>query len=283
MKYNKVQSVVIILVHYLIALIIGWLSYRGVQGFIHPYWALFVADAVATVYVWALGLVYKNVSFYDPYWSVAPPVILSWWMLVKGTVSLGGILMLLAVWYWAIRLTYNWYFTFQGMDHEDWRYTKFRVECHPFIFHIINFFGLNMVPTIVVFLAMIPAFDLLSYGGGSSIFTYLGFALSVVAATLQLLSDRQAHRFRKANPGKVCNVGLWKHGRHPNYLGEILMWWGVWIMYHATSQSIHVWYILGPLSVTVLFLTISIPLMETRQLSTKPEYAEYKRNTRLFI
>ncbi|KAL7718235.1 Steroid 5-alpha reductase C-terminal domain-containing protein [Entamoeba marina] len=46
--------------------------------------------------------------------------------------------------------------------------------------------------------------------------------------------------FRKEHRGKVCNVGLWKYSRHPNYLGEICMWWGVYFMYLSVDQTY--WY-----------------------------------------
>lgn len=284
MKHTRKGSFAIITIHYLISIIVGWAAYRLSAIAMHPYWALFVADVAATIYIWILGLVYKNVSFYDPYWSVAPPVILTWWMAANGCCSTASLLMMAAVWVWAIRLTYNWALTFKGLEHEDWRYTKFRNECHPVTFHLINFWGLNMVPTIVVFLAMLPALDLASFGGEANLWTIVGCLVSIGAATLQLVADTQSHRFRAAHPGKVCNVGLWKHGRHPNYLGEILMWWGVWLMFVSVfGLEWNTWFVAGPISVTVLFCVVSIPLMEHRQLANKPEYAEYRKHTRLFI
>ena len=76
-------------------------------------------------------------------------------------------------------------------------------------------------------------------------------------------------------------VGLWKQGRHPNYFGEIMMWWGVWLMY-ASLRGID-WLMLAPFAMTDLFLFISIPMMERRQLAPKPEYAAYRKRTRLFV
>lgn len=76
-------------------------------------------------------------------------------------------------------------------------------------------------------------------------------------------------------------MGLWKHGRHPNYFGEIQFWWGIWIMYAALNGFD--WFILGPIAMTALFLGISIPLMEQRQLANKPGYAAYRKQTRILI
>ena len=254
---------------------------------VKPLLSLFVADVVATIIVWAFGLLYENVSVYDPYWSVFPPVAFLLWAFYTGVWSLPVILLLIASWYWGWRLTRNWVITFKGIAHEDWRYTKYR-SLHPALFHLINFFGLNMVPTLVVFAAMLPGLKLyenpLSFKFTSAVsfgLLFLGFVICLIAPTIQLIADKQSHDFRAAHPGEVCNVGLWKHGRHPNYFGEILFWWGIWIMY-VPFGGID-WFILGPMAMTALFLGISIPLMEQRQLANKPGYAEYRRQTRILI
>ena len=254
---------------------------------VKPLLSLFVADVVATIIVWAFGLLYENVSVYDPYWSVFPPVAFLLWAFYTGVWSLPVILLLIASWYWGWRLTRNWVITFKGIAHEDWRYTKYR-SLHPALFHLINFFGLNMVPTLVVFAAMLPGLKLyenpLSFKFTSAVsfgLLFLGFVICLIAPTIQLIADKQSHDFRAAHPGEVCNIGLWKHGRHPNYFGEILFWLGIWIMY-VPFGGID-WFILGPMAMTALFLGISIPLMEQRQLANKPGYAEYRRQTRILI
>ncbi|MBQ4398190.1 MAG: DUF1295 domain-containing protein [Bacteroidales bacterium] len=278
---TKTVSIVIIGIIYLIAILLGYFVFRMLNTGLHELVALFLADVVATVVVWGFGLFYKNVSVYDPYWSVAPPVMFTVWAFYKSTFTLPVVLLLIAVWYWGIRLTGNWAFTFKGLAHEDWRYTRYRETQSPFIFHVINFFGLNMMPTVLVFAVMLPGFGLFESTEAANILTWLGFAICISAATLQLVADTQIHRFRENHPGQYCFVGLWKHGRHPNYLGEISMWWGVWTMY-ASIYGFD-WLIIAPIAMTALFLFISIPMMERRQLQNKPGYAEYKKNTRMLI
>lgn len=278
---TKTVSIVIIGIIYLIAILLGYFVFRMLNKGLHELVALFLADVVATVVVWGFGLFYKNVSVYDPYWSVAPPVMFSVWAFYKSTFTLPVILLLIAVWYWGIRLTGNWAFTFKGLAHEDWRYTRYRETQSPFIFQIINFFGLNMMPTVLVFAVMLPGFGLFGSMEAANMLTWLGFAICISAATLQLVADTQIHRFREEHPGQYCNVGFWKHGRHPNYLGEISMWWGVWTMY-ASIYGFD-WLIIAPIAMTALFLFISIPMMERRQLQNKPGYAEYRKNTRMLI
>lgn len=296
--YSKWCSVALIAAIYVIAGVTGWLLFDALtlhpftHSPIHPLIALLLADVLATVVVWAFGLLYENVSVYDPYWSVFPPIAFLLWAFYTGVWSVPVILLLIASWYWGWRLTRNWAITFKGIAHEDWRYTKYRSR-HPLVFHLINLFGLNMMPTLVVFAAMLPGLKLFErpfdmnamFVNDGHLFTTihlcLAFLVCLAAPTIQLIADKQSHDFRAAHPGKVCNVGLWKHGRHPNYFGEILFWWGIWMMYSVFNGFD--WYICGAIAMTALFLGISIPLMEKRQLQNKPDYAEYRKQTRMLI
>ena len=293
--YSKWCSVSLISAIYTLAGVAGWLLFDALTAnplTTDPLIALLFADVLATVVVWAFGLLYENVSVYDPYWSVFPPVAFLLWAFYTGVWSLPVSLLLIASCYWGWRLTRNWMITFKGIAHEDWRYTKYRSQ-HPLVFHAINLFGLNMMPTLVVFAAMLPGLKLfeipldmntLFVNDGhllTTILLCLAFLICLVAPTIQLIADKQSHDFRAANPGKVCNVGLWKHGRHPNYFGEILFWWGIWMMYGAFYGFD--WYLCGAIAMTALFLGISIPLMEQRQLANKPGYAEYRKQTRMLI
>lgn len=297
-NYSKWSSVALIAAIYVMAGLAGLLLFKYLtNNSMQPLWALLLADVLATVVVWLSGLLYENVSVYDPYWSIFPPVAFLMWAFYTHTWSLPVILLLIASWYWGWRLTRNWMLTFKGIAHEDWRYTKYR-SLHPAVFHTINFFGLNLMPTLVVFAAMLPGLKLFEWGFGlkdvytlygkgicsplvTTLHLCLGFVVCLTAATIQLIADKQIHDFRAANPGLYCNVGLWKRGRHPNYFGEILFWWGIWIMYLALGGFD--WYICGPIAMTALFLGISIPLMEKRQLQNKPGYAEYRKQTRMLI
>lgn len=279
--YSKTCSVALIAAIYLLAAVAGVLLFDRLTAVsIKPVWALLWADVLATVIVWLFGLLYENVSVYDPYWSVFPPVAFLLCAFYTHTWSQSVVLLLVASWYWGWRLTRNWFITFKGIAHEDWRYTKYR-SLHPLLFHLTNLFGLNMVPTLVVFGAMLPGLKLFETAATANVLTFFGCIVCVVSATIQLIADKQIHDFRAVNPGKCCNVGLWKHGRHPNYFGEIQFWWGIWIMY-ASLQGFD-WFICGPIAMTALFLGISIPLMEKRQMQNKPGYAEYRKQTRLLI
>ena len=279
--FSKGTSLALIAGMYVVALGFGVRTFAWAVDVMPEVWALLVADVVMTVLIWGFGLAYENVSIYDPYWSVIPPAMFTAWALYKHCFMLPVLLLLVAVWWWGIRLTGNWVWTFKGIGHEDWRYTRYRETQSPFLFQVTNFFGLNMVPTLVVFACMLPGFGLFEAAGPANALTWAGFAICLASATLQLVADTQIHRFRAAHPGAVCDVGLWKRGRHPNYFGEVMMWWGVWLMY-ASLRGID-WLMLAPFAMTDLFLFISIPMMERRQLARKPAYAAYRKRTRLFI
>ena len=90
------------------------------------------------------------------------------------------------------------------------------------------------------------------------------------------------HCFRASGSGGFIRTGLWKHGRHPNYACEILMWWGIGLA-SVIALGWQNWYLLaGALVNTLMFLFISIPMADKRQ-SRKPGFAEYKKETRMLF
>jgi steroid 5-alpha reductase family enzyme len=280
----KMASLIIIGAVYVVACIAGICLFQLLIRSIPEIPALLGADFLATLVVWGAGIKWRNVSVYDPYWSVAPPVILTIWAFYKHCFTLPVALLLVAVWYWGTRLTLNWAGTFKSLAYEDWRYTRYRKNLSPFRFHLVNLFGLNYFPTLIVFACMLPGLGVFDSHAPADAWTWVGFTMCIAAPTIQLVADRQIHIFRAEHPGRYCDTGLWKHGRHPNYFGEILMWWGVWVMYVSLEGfAKHPLYVLAPIAMTAMFLFISIPMMERRQLQNKPGYAEYRRRTRILI
>lgn len=280
---NKKTALVAILVVYGLSFLIGYLSYQfwtsllGTDNFTNVLIATFCIDILATLIVWLFSLIFKNASVYDPYWSVAPIAIVGFWLLKSQASGLHVHMMTFAIVLWGLRLTYNWFINFKGMQHEDWRYIHYRTK-NPRLWLITNLFGIHIMPTIVVFLALIPisfVFFVETVIISWPIFI-VGFILSVTAVITQYISDQQMRQFRqnKTNQGKHIDLGLWKYSRHPNYFGEVLMWWSVWVMQMAiTSQWLT---IIGPVIVTLLFVFISIPLMEKHIIEKIPTYAQYQ-------
>ena len=122
---SRAIGFVIIALIYIIAVVIGFSIFRAL-GASPLLWRVLAADLGATVFVYLTGVVFANASVYDPYWSVAPIVILLGLSSLMGQVSAAVLLLLIAVCYWGIRLTGNWAVTFKGLGSEDWRYVMYR-------------------------------------------------------------------------------------------------------------------------------------------------------------
>ena len=279
-KKNRALSFVIVSLVYIGATAVGILVYRALP---YSFWLnLLIADVAATIFTFLFSLIFSNASVYDPYWSVQPPVILIAFAVGKD-VTLAGWLLIVAVCIWAIRLTANWAYTFLSLEHQDWRYTMLKEKTGLF-YPIINFLGIHLVPTLVVYACTLPAVFVLEQAPSANIGSYLFFFLSIGAAALQCAADIQMHRFRKRDRQtrpKFIEEGLWKYSRHPNYLGEILMWWGVGLATVCVMPD--KFYLLsGALLNTLLFVCVSLPMAEKRQ-AQKEGFAEYKARTRLLF
>ena len=276
-KENRSVSFLLILGVYILAGIGGIHVYQQLS---FSWWiCLLIADAAATVVTFLFSLLFRNASVYDPYWSVQPPVILLAFMMGKSLTGY-GILLMAVVGFWAIRLTANWAYTFHGLTHQDWRYTMLKEKTGIF-YPIINFIGIHMVPTLVVYGCILPGVYAIRMGLTGNVGSVLFLALSLGAAIMQGSADIQMHRFRKHPTGTFIRLGLWKYSRHPNYLGEILMWWGVALsVVCARPSAVHL--CCGAFANTLLFLIVSIPMADGRQ-SRKEGFGEYKKNTRMLL
>ncbi len=276
-KNSRALSFVTVALIYVFCTLVG----LGQYGYLpYPVWLnLLIADTVATVVCFIFSVIFKNSSVYDPYWSVAPIIILAGFSIRYGLNTL-SILVLIAVCYWGIRLTANWAYTFKGLCHQDWRYTMLNEKTGKF-YPIINFVGIHYVPTLVVYLCILPAVYIITEKPSANPLSIIFVAVSVLAATIQGISDMQMHSFRKNGAGGFIRTGLWHHSRHPNYLGEVLMWWGIGLC--ALCAMPDRWYlIVGAIANTALFLFVSIPMADNRQ-SRKEGFAEYKEETRMLL
>lgn len=277
LKQNRILSFIVILIVYIISITVGIITYESLDL---NYWlSLLIADSISTVIVFAFSLIFNNSSVYDPYWSVLPIVVVIYYSIKFGINNI-TIFYLIAILLWGIRLTLNWAYTFSNLNHEDWRYKMYK-ERFPRLYPIINFFGIHYFPTIVVFLCMLPMVFVFNNSSEFSYLIIIGFVISVLAFILQLISDIEMHKFRKKKTHTLINVGLWKYSRHPNYLGEILMWYGVYFMMLAVLPN-YFYLFIGALVNMLMFLFISIPMAEKRQ-SSKEGFDLYKKNTHMLL
>jgi steroid 5-alpha reductase family enzyme len=270
----KSRSLLICLAAYCAAALAAAAVIRLSAG-LSPVWSAGLADLAATIVVFASSVGLNNSSMYDPYWSVAPGVITLWWLTrfggVGGVTAVRQIAVTALVLAWAARLTWNWLRRWNGLKDEDWRYADYRrlgAGYWP-----VSFFGFHMMPTVVVFVAclsLVPALSANSRGVG--ILDVLAVVVTAAAILVEAGADRQLRRFlAHRKPGQILDTGLWALSRHPNYFGEVLFWWGLWLFGLAADPS-RWWTIVGPAGVTALFLGISVPLMDRRMLSRHPGY-----------
>jgi steroid 5-alpha reductase family enzyme len=253
---------------------------------LHPLWVAVIADLAATVTVFLFSMAFNNSSLYDPYWSVAPPVIALYWLLssTSPAVALRVVPLFALLLVWSVRLTANWARRWQGIDHEDWRYAAFR-ERFRGLYWPVSFLGIHLFPTIVVFLGCMSLYAVLGASSrGLGILDAAATAVTALAVWIEATADRQLRRFlarrssagsssEGSEKGRICERGLWALSRHPNYFGEVLFWWGLYLFALAASPSSW-WTLFGPLTMTALFVFVSVPMMDRHMLTRRPEYAQ---------
>ncbi|HEX5198971.1 MAG TPA: DUF1295 domain-containing protein [Actinoplanes sp.] len=251
----------------------------------HPLVGTLVADVAATVVVFAVSVLVRNASLYDPYWSVAPPVIVLAWVWWRdggelAAVSERQLTVLVLVLAWAVRLTANWASSWRGLTHEDWRYVQLREQRPPWLpFWVVSLVGIQLMPTLVVFAGLLsawPAVTVLDRPLGR--LDVLATVVVVLAVVAEAVADRQVRSFARdpANRGRVLDRGLWRYSRHPNYLGEIAFWWGLWLFALAAAPGWW-WTVVGPVVMVLLFVFVSVPLMDRRSVQRRPAYADHMR------
>ncbi|TXT62144.1 MAG: conserved membrane protein of unknown function [Promethearchaeota archaeon] len=274
-------SFLVILLTYAVAFISAFLAGIYIQ-FLHPLIIVLICDVVATLVVYIFSSIYDNASLYDPYWSVGPIFIAFYFFIINpfsGSL-IRKIWVLSLTFLWGMRLTWNWAENWQGLEDEDWRYRMYRNN-NPKLFWLVNLFGIQLMPTILVYLGCLSLYPSLVESG--SYFSYLDvFAISItlLAILVESVADKQLKKFieERESHKKIMKEGIWKYSRHPNYFGEILFWWGLYSF--ALASNLNFWWtIIGPISITLLFIFISIPLMDERNLNRRPQYKEYMEKT----
>ncbi len=251
----------------------------------HPLAVALVADLAATLAIFAWSLAYRNSSFYDAYWSVAPlPIALYWTAVGAGAAGARQALVLLAIATWGARLTWNWARGWQGLGHEDWRYVDLRRTTGR-AYWLVSFVGLHYLPTLWVFGGLLPVYAAVCVPGRPpGALDALAALASFGAIALEAAADEQLRRFRAAGapPGEFLRTGLWAWSRHPNYLGEMGFWWGLWLFGVAAAPGLW-WTIAGPLAITLMFRFVSLPMIEARMRERRPAFAEWAERSSLVL
>ena len=261
---------------YVVALAAGVATAIAVPAW-SPIVVALVADVVATVAVFGFSVAFDNSSMYDPYWSLAPIPIVLYWAFAPGggdAVALRQALVIGLVAAWALRLTGNQLARWHGLGDEDFRYVDIRKKTGRFYWPA-SLVSLHLFPTLWVFLALLGAWPALS-GPGRPVgwIDLVAVVVAVFSITIETVADLELRRFMSSRRerGAMLDSGIWAWCRHPNYLGEMGFWWGLWILGYA-AQPGRWWTLVGPLSITLLFVAISGPMKDRRMLENHPEWA----------
>lgn len=269
---------------YLLALFVGIASCSFFLD-LNQWLMILIGHLSATIVVFTSSQIFSNSSLYDPFWSVAPiPIVVYLCFFPESQmINLEKILLILIpILFWGIRLTSNWLRDWKGLNDEDFRYINLKKK--PFGI-LIDLFGIHIYPTLQVNLSLFPLYYALSISTTDVSFElYLASLFTICAVILETVADEQMRTFRKDpnNLGKTMRKGLWALSRHPNYLGEILFWWGIYFM--VISLDADYWYLfICPLVMNLMFSMITCQMMDNRSLEKRSDYHEYMDSTRQLL
>jgi steroid 5-alpha reductase family enzyme len=275
---GRIKSLLIVGVIYFFAGAIVWFSFSALPGK-NDFIKVLSADILATIVVFIFSFIFRNSSIYDPYWSVVPPLIALYliWVNPAG-LALRQYMVLGVVLFWSVRLTSNWIRGWKGLKHEDWRYQRISGKTGKYYWPV-SFLGIHLMPTIFVFLGCLPLFYVMADEAPLSPFEFVALLVSVSAILLEWVSDEQLRSFRKINSSEaLMQTGLWGRMRHPNYLGEIVFWFGIYLFVPLDVPGKTFWTGIGFFSMIFLFNFISVPLMDEHNFQRRQGYAKYVKN-----
>ncbi|MDE0606341.1 MAG: DUF1295 domain-containing protein [Acidimicrobiaceae bacterium] len=232
---------------------------------------------------WLVSIFKRDASIVDPLWPMVY-VLMAWslWLWSDGAEGGRSVLMLVMVSLWGLRL--GAYLTVRKWGApEDFRYQAMRRRWQPFwLWSLPVVFALQGLLAVVV---SVPVQAVLADSEASALgwLDWVGAVIWAVGLVFESVGDEQLRRFKadEANRGKVMDRGLWRYTRHPNYFGDSVVWWGIWVVAVAAGAW---WSAVGPLLMTFLLLRVSgVTLLERSINKRRPGYAEYATRTSAFI
>ncbi len=242
-----------------------------------------ILAAVQTV-LWIIQNFTKDASTTDVGWCLGMPVLAGWYFINLEGFALRKLLIFVPLVIWSLRLSFHLVRRMRHAGKEDSRYAQLRDEWggHAgrnffFIYQIQPVFDLILsVPFFIVFMNPDPAIK------GVEIAALFLWAGGLAGETL---ADEQLRRFtaNPANKGRVCQNGLWRYSRHPNFFFEWVMWVAYFVF--ALGSPYGLYGAVAPALMLVLLLKVTgIPIMEERALKKKGEaFREYQGATSFFF
>lgn len=220
-----------------------------------------------------------NYGLIDIGWGLFFIVISCSSLLVSPYFASHSIIYLSIIFLWGARLSFYLFKRNHGKE-EDERYTEFRMHWRGSQ-HLNGYFRIYFVQLILAHLVALPIHGLTHIENFRfDFFFYLGISIWLLGFGIESLADLQKAQFKKVSSQEICKKGLWRYSRHPNYFGEVLLWWGFWL---SLSNKAPWWTVLGPISISYLIIFFSgIPMLEKKKIHNA-DYQEYKKETSAFI
>lgn len=208
-------------------------------------------------------------------------VLLAWWTYFSTTASVVGLLVTICVTLWGLRLA--WHIGKRFLQHdEDARYAGWRKTWK--YFYLRSYAQVFLLQSALIY--CVSASVIAINNSDTITFTPLvlaGFSIWIIGFTCEIIADSQLRNFLAdpQNRGKIMDRGLWKYSRHPNYFGEVLLWWGIFLIALGTSTGFVA--LLSPITITILIVFVSgIPMLEKR-FAEDTAYQAYKKKTSVLI
>ena len=233
--------------------------------------------------MWIISVKVKDASIVDRVWGLTFFLQMGYYTYAS-PFSLRATIVLALVGIWALRL--SWHIQTRNSSHgEDYRYQALRKRTGP-NFWIISLFSVFLLQGALSFIVGLPLLLIASESHGSSLgmLDYLGIAIWTCGFLCEAVADLQLRKFKSDpnNKGKLLTTGLWSLTRHPNYFGDALLWWGVFVI----SLSLPYGYlgVIGPIAMTFFLTKVTgVSLLEKSLIKKKPAYRDYILNTPAFI
>lgn len=236
---------------------------------------------LAYVSLWyILSIILKRADIVDIAWGLGY-VVLVFYYLLSTDITSRGVLVATLIIIWGLRLAI-FVFSRNRKKKEDFRYMNWRNTWKNF--YLRSYIQIFLLQGALLLIIISPVSIMFSQTQGYiNTLDVLGLLVWLAGFLFETVGDQQLIEFKKKpeNKGKIITTGLWSYTRHPNYFGEVLLWWGIFII----TLSSPYWYLgfLGPVTITVLILFVSgIPMLEEKY-DNNPEYQEYKKRTSMFI
>jgi len=232
--------------------------------------------------VFGIGLLRKDNSIVDVSWGIGFIFISILTFFMNPGFTWRHILVTGLVCIWGMRLALYIYGRNKGRG-EDFRYARWRKEWGK-LFVWRSFFQVFMLQGVFMLFISYPVMLVNnSEAKGFSVFDGVGAGIWLIGFLFEAVGDFQLLKFKKnpQNKGKIMTGGLWRFTRHPNYFGEVTLWWGIFLIALPLKDG---WTAaIGPLLISFLLLRVSGVTLLEKKYAGNQEFLEYARKTSPFF